>query len=150
MKFSRSAKIGDVLEGKTAGVATIRPSESIATLTRRLQQEKCGAMVVSRDGCRLDGLISERDVAYALALYRGQLHTLHVSELMTKSVTTCAPDDRVVMVSKLMADRRIRHIPVVEDGRLVGLIGTRDVFMHRLDEIEQVTNLLRSYVSAGD
>lgn len=150
MRTKRSDKVADLLKTKPPGAVTIRPSESIAILARRLQQERLGAMVVSRDGCSVDGIISERDVAYALALHRGQLHTLPVSALMTKNVVTCGPQDSLAEVSKVMAQRHIRHVPVVDGDRLVGVIGMRDVFMHRLDEMQHVTQLLRSYISAGE
>ena len=150
MRTRHSNRVADVLKSKPHGAVTIKPSESIAMLARRLQQERLGAMVVSRDGCSVDGIISERDVAYALALHRGELHTLPVSALMTKNVVTCEPGDSLAEVSKVMAARHIRHVPVVDDGRLVGVIGMRDVFMHRLDEMQRVTRLLRSYISAGE
>lgn len=150
MRTRRPNKVADLLKAKAPGAVTIKPSESIALLARRLQQERLGAMVVSKDGRSVDGIISERDVAYALALHRGQLHTLPVSALMTKNVVTCGPQDSLAEVSKVMAARHIRHVPVVDGDRLVGVIGMRDVFMHRLDEMQHVTRLLRSYISAGE
>lgn len=150
MRTRRPNKVADLLKTKAPGAVTIKPSDSIAILARRLQQERLGAMVVSKDGCSVDGIISERDVAYALALHRGQLHSLPVSALMTKSVVTCAPHDSLAEVSRVMAARHIRHVPVVEDGRLIGVIGMRDVFMHRLDEMQHATKLLRSYISTAD
>jgi len=148
MKIKRHAKVADMLKAKAPGASTIKPSETVGTLARRLQQERLGAMIVSKDGRTVDGIISERDVAYALALHRGQLHALPVSALMTKSVVTCSPQDSVAHASRLMAERHIRHLPVVDGEQLVGVIGMRDIFMHRLDEMQQVTRLLGSYISA--
>ena len=150
MRSKRPTKVADLLKTKAPGAVTIKPSESIAILARRLQQERLGAMVVSKDGCSVDGIISERDVAYALALHRGQLHALPTSALMTKNVVTCTPQDSLAEVSRVMAARHIRHVPVVDDGRLIGVIGMRDVFMHRLDEMQHATKILRGYISTAD
>lgn len=143
----RIVKIADILEVKGPGLPTIKPTETIAMLARRLQQARVGAMIVSQDGESLDGIISERDVAYGLALYRGDLHAMPVASLMTKNVITCSLGDSVAEVAKVMAQRHIRHLPVTDGKRLLGIIGMRDVFMHRLDEMQRVTKLLGSYVS---
>ncbi len=145
----RVVKVRDILETKTPGLLTIKPTETIGALARRLQQERVGAMIVSHDGESLDGIISERDVAYGLALHRGDLHALPVAALMTKKAFTCSPDDSLAEVAKVMAERHIRHLPVIDDKRLIGVIGMRDVFMHRLDEMQRVTKLLGSFVSAA-
>lgn len=150
MRSKRPTKVADLLKTKAPGAVTIKPSESIGILARRLQQERLGAMVVSTDGRSVDGIISERDVAYALALHRGQLHALPISALMTKNVVTCTPQDSLAEVSRVMAARHIRHVPVVDDGRLIGVIGMRDVFMHRLDEMQHATKILRGYISTAD
>lgn len=145
-----SSKVADILQVKPPGAVTIKPSDSVGMLARRLQQERLGAMIVSKDGRCVDGIISERDVAYALALYRGELHALPVAALMTENVVTCCPQDSVAEVARVMAARHIRHVPVVDGDRLVGVIGMRDIFMHRLDEMQQATRLLGSCISAGE
>jgi CBS domain-containing protein len=150
MTKGRPSKVADMLKGKGRGVTTIKPSETIATLARRLQQERIGAMIVSSDGQAVDGIISERDVTYALALHRGELHALPVAALMTKNPITCSPQDSVAEVAKVMAERHIRHLPVTDGKQLVGVIGMRDIFMHRLDEMQRVTKLIGSYISAGE
>jgi len=145
----RVVKVADILETKPPGLLTIKPTETIGALARRLQKERVGAMIVSHDGESLDGIISERDVAYGLALHRGDLHALPVATLMTKKAFTCSPDDSLAEVAKVMAERHIRHLPVIDGRRLIGVIGMRDVFMHRLDEMQRVTKLLGSFVSAA-
>lgn len=150
MRKKPPVKVSDVLKVKGPGKTTIKPSETIGVLSRRLQQERLGAMIVSSDGQTVDGIISERDIAYGIALHKGDLHSLPVSALMTKNAVTCAPADSVAEVSRVMAERHIRHLPVVEDGHLVGVIGMRDIFMHRLDEMQRVTRLLGSYIGAGE
>jgi len=114
MKKQPGATVADMLQAKAPGAATIKPTESVAMLARRLQQERLGAMIVSSDGHTVDGIISERDVAYSLALHRGGLHALPVSALMTKNVVTCCPQDSLPAVARVMAERHIRHLPVVE------------------------------------
>ena len=150
MKRRPATKVADMLKGKAPGASTIKPTDSIATLARRLQQERLGAMIVSADGHTVDGIISERDIAYSLALHRGGLHALPVSALMTKSVVTCSPQDSLAQVARIMAERHIRHLPVVVDDRLIGVISMRDIFMQRLDEMQRVARLLGSYINAGE
>jgi CBS domain-containing protein len=145
----RVVKVADILLTKSPGVLTIKPTESLGTLARCLQQERIGAMIVSHDGESLDGIISERDVAYGLALHRSELHALPVAALMTRKTFTCSPDDSLAEVGKVMAERHIRHLPVIDGKRLIGVISMRDVFMHRLDEMQRVTKLLGSLVSAS-
>jgi len=149
MRKKPPTKVADMLKIKGPGATTIKPSETIGALARRLQQERLGAMIVSSDGRTVDGIISERDVAYALALHKGDLHALPVAALMTKNAVTCTPEDSVADVSRVMAERHIRHLPVVDGDQLVGVIGMRDIFMHRLDEMQRMTKLLGSYVGAG-
>lgn len=150
MKRRPATKVTDMLKGKAPGASTIKPTDSVATLARRLQQERLGAMIVSADGHTVDGIISERDIAYSLALHRGGLHALPVSALMTKSVVTCSPQDSLAQVARIMAERHIRHLPVVVDDRLIGVISMRDIFMQRLDEMQRVARLLGSYINAGE
>ncbi len=143
-------RVADIL--KTKGmrtVMTVRPGETINALSERLRQAGVGAMIVSENGHTIDGIISERDVAYGVAAHAGRLHALQVSELMTRAVITCTPDDSISGVAKIMTERRIRHLPVMEGGRLAGLISIGDVLKHRLSEIELEANVLRDIAIAG-
>jgi CBS domain-containing protein len=143
-------KVSDILLAKGSTVVTIKPSETIGALSQRLRENRIGAAIVSRDGTMVDGVISERDIAYGLAIHKAELHTLPVSELMTKTVVTCSPNDSVASVASTMRARNIRHIPVEESGRLVGMISIRDVLNHRTDDLLQQTNLLRAFASHTD
>ncbi len=143
-------KVADVLKKKGSHVLTIKPTETIATLSRQLQQHRVGAIVVSNNGRSIEGIISERDIAYGLAERRGDLHLLHVSALMTKQVVTCAPDDSMYSASLAMAKKQIRHLPVEEDGQLVGIISLRDIMEYRLQEMERRSSALQAYVLASD
>ena len=140
-------KVTDILEVKGRVVVTVQASDSIAILSQRLREKRIGAAVVSRDGQSVDGVISERDIAYALSTHRGDLHTLPVSALMTATVITCAPGDKVSDVASTMAARNIRHVPVVEENRLVGMISIRDVLNFRVSDLQRQTNMLRAFAS---
>jgi CBS domain-containing protein len=143
-------KVSDILAAKGSAVVTIKPTETIATLSQRLRENRIGAAIVSGDGQTVDGVISERDVAYAVAIHKAELPTLPVSKLMTKTVVTCSPGESVANVASTMRARNIRHIPVEESGRLVGMISIRDVLNHRTDDLLQQTNLLRAFASHAE
>lgn len=140
-------KVADILAVKGRVVVTVQASDSIETLSQRLREKRIGAAVVSGDGYRVDGVISERDIAYALAVHKGDLHTLPVADLMTATVITCAPGDTVSSVASKMVARNIRHVPVVEEDRLVGMISIRDVLNFRVDDLQRQTGMLRAFVS---
>lgn len=140
--------IADVLAAKGSDVKTIKPSETIGILSRQLQQARIGVMVVSQDGACIDGIISERDIAYSLAERRGELHLLQVSALMTRKVITCKPEDTLSEAAALMNNHRIRHLPVVEAGRLIGIVSIRDVLEHRIGEVERKTGLMNRLIAS--
>jgi len=142
-------KVSDILQIKGSGVKTVAPDASVRELSVRLHAEQIGAMVVSSDGRSVDGMVSERDVAYALAAHGSALTTLPVSRLMTKAVLVCSPEDSILHVMKLMTQRRIRHLPVKKGDQLVGIISIGDVLKHRLDELELEANVMRDYAVAA-
>lgn len=140
-------QVANILAVKGSTIVTIGPSETIGALSERLREKRIGAAVVSENGRTVDGVISERDIAYAVAVHKGRLHDLPVSELMTKVVVTCSPQDTAADVASTMLARNIRHVPVEDEGRLVGMISIRDVLNLRLDELQQQTNMLRAFAS---
>jgi CBS domain-containing protein len=142
-------RVADILRGKGTGVMTVRRTETIGGLAQRLRLAGVGAMIVSSDGESIDGIISERDIAYALPAYGPELHELHVSDLMNTAVITCSPEDAIASVAKVMTQRRIRHVPVIDRGRLVGVISIGDVLKHRLSEIELEASVLRDLAVAA-
>ena len=143
-------KVGDILAAKGFDIITIKASETIGTLSQHLREKRIGAAIVSGDGQTVEGVISERDIAYGLAIHKSELHALPVSALMTKMVVTCTPDDEISGVISTMLARNIRHLPVEDRNRLVGMISIRDVLNHRLDELQQQTNMLRAFASHTD
>ena len=142
--------VADILALKGSVVFTIKPSETIGTLSQLLRDRRIGAAIVSSDGKAVDGVISERDVAYGLSIYKADLQTLLVSALMTKTVITCSPDDNIAKVASTMLSRNIRHLPVDDDNRLVGMVSIRDVLNLRLDELQRETAQLRNFVKLTD
>jgi CBS domain-containing protein len=141
--------VDGILRVKGARVATIPPDATVASLVRGLRDERIGAMVVSRDGSRVEGIVSERDVVLGLAESGSRILERMVSEIMTTPVSTCAPSDPVKTVMETMTVRRIRHLPVVSDGRLVGIVSIGDVVKNRLDEMATETSVLREAYLAG-
>lgn len=141
-------RISDVLRSKGATVATITPETSVAGLLTELSVHNIGAMVVvSPDG--LLGIVSERDVVRKLHDMGADLLRRPVSEIMTTLVATCSPDDSVDSLSVLMTNNRVRHVPVVVDGRLAGIVSIGDVVKTRMQELEQEHEQLQAYITQG-
>lgn len=140
-------KISDLLADKGGTVEVISPAESIASAVRRLTERGIGALVVSHGEGTVDGIISERDIVRLLALDGEGTLTRLVSDAMTTHVSTCAPDDEVISLMSLMTEQRIRHVPVVADGRLVGIVSIGDVVKSRVDQLERDRKELLEYVS---
>ena len=140
-------KVEQLLSGKGRQVVTIKTHSTIDALAHRLRLEKIGAVVVSDDGETVDGIISERDVATGLAEHGSQLRAMTVSELMTKHVVTCTPDDDIRDIMHLMTLKRIRHLPVMADGKLAGVISIGDVVKNRLEDMQMEANVLRDYIA---
>jgi CBS domain-containing protein len=138
-----------ILRTKGRAVATIRPEETIGAAVAQLISRNIGALVVSQDGESVDGIISERDVVHALANQGADLLSLKVAEVMTRPVVTCDPADSVEQLMAEMTNRRIRHFPVVQDGRLCGIVSIGDVVKNRLDEVEFEARSLRSFIAGA-
>lgn len=143
-------KVSDLLAENERQVLTVKPNETIGSLARMLQRHRIGVMVVSHDGRTPEGIISERDIAYSLAERRGELHLLPVSALMTRRVITCTPEAQLSEVMGLMRRHHIRHVPVIRDDQLVGIVSIRDVMEHRLNEMERRYQSVQHLVSLAD
>ena len=142
-------KVADILRIKGSVVKTVPPHETALILSGQLRAEQIGALVVSADGRAIEGIVSERDLAYGLATYGDRLPTIRVSQLMTKTVVVCSPEDSVTDVMKLMTQRRIRHVPVKDGDQLVGIVSIGDVLKHRLGELQTEADVLRDYAVAA-
>ncbi len=136
-------KVHGILNAKGSTVETIRPETSVAMAIDRLSALRIGALVVSADGRAVAGTISERDVVRGLARHGARLLDLPVSEVMSRNVPVCSPEDTVKDVMAQMTRTRHRHVPVVENGQLQGLVSIGDLVKHRVEELELQTNVLR-------
>ena len=138
-----------ILGTKGSGVATIRPNATVGAAVKELIDRNIGALVVSSDGDTVDGIISERDIVHGLAEHGAALLSLTVAEMMTRRVVTCELSDSVDQLMAEMTNRRLRHFPVVQDGRLRGIVSIGDVVKNRLDEVEYEARSLRSFIAGA-
>lgn len=139
-------KVQQIIDEKGRDVATIQSESSIATAVSMLKMQGIGALVVSEDGNAVVGILSERDIVRGMVAHGRELLDLQVSELMTRDVKTCTLDSDATAVMGEMTRGHFRHLPVVEDGRLIGIISIGDVVKTRLGELETETSVLRDFI----
>ena len=137
-----------ILRNKGNWVATIRPDATIAEAVDMLNRERIGAIVVSEDGRGVDGILSERDIVIALADDGEDLLSRPVAGIMTRTVITCGPSDTVGELMAEMTNRRVRHFPVVADGKLCGIVSIGDLVKNRIEEVEFEADSLRSFIAS--
>ena len=144
-------RVEDVLRHKVDGaaVATVAGDATIGDALAQLVARNVGALVVTADGEHVDGVVSERDVARGLHARGAAVLEDPVSSVMTAQVHTCTPQTGVTDLTRLMTERRVRHVPVVVDGRLSGLVSIGDVVKARLDELETEREQLVGYIQTG-
>jgi len=136
--------VAAILKAKGSHVETTRPETTLYTVAWQLKNKNIGAVVVvGEDSTRILGMISEREIVRQLIEHGAQLLALPVSKVMTTPVLTCVPEDRVTGVMARMTRHRVRHLPVIDGGRLAGIISIGDVVKYRLDELELEANILR-------
>jgi CBS domain-containing protein len=141
-------RISDVLRNKGSMVATIRPSATVRHLLAELAEHNVGALVVvGAEG--IAGIVSERDVVRRLHECGMDLLDRPVSEIMTVDVVTCTPEDSVDALTVLMTERRIRHVPVLTEGRLCGIASIGDVVKSRINQLEENQQQLHDYITQG-
>lgn len=139
--------VESVLSSKGSKVVTAGPETLVRDIAKILTDAKIGAVVISADDIHIDGILSERDIVAAVAAKGDAALALPASALMTSEVVTCAPDDLLADLMAIMTSRRIRHLPVLDEGALVGIISIGDVVMRRVKEIESEAEALRTYVT---
>jgi CBS domain-containing protein len=141
-------RIADVLRNKGTSVATVTPEATVRELLAGLAEHNIGAMpVLGPDG--VVGIVSERDVVRKLHERGESLLSRPVSEIMTTVVATCTPRDSVDDLSVLMTQRRVRHVPVLDEGRLAGIVSIGDVVKTRMEELETSHEQLQAYIAHG-
>ena len=141
--------ISDLLNAKGTEVIATGPAETVAATARLLNYQRIGAVLVRDAKDNVVGVISERDIIRGIAVNGARALDMEVRELMTSEVVSCKPTDTISEVMRVMTTRRFRHLPVMEDGALKGMISIGDVVKHRLDESELETRVLRDYVIAS-
>ena len=141
-------QISGILKRKGSAVVTIGQDETVAAAVAEMARSNVGALVVSGDGRVVEGIISERDVARALDSLGGALLDEPVRTIMTSEVRAVSPDDDVVALAVMMTEHRMRHVPVVKDGALAGIVSIGDVVKSRIEELEQDREALFRYIEA--
>ncbi|SMD14257.1 CBS domain-containing protein [Lentzea albidocapillata] len=141
-------RIADVLRTKGSAVATIDPDVPVSELLRALAEHNIGAIVVVGSS-GVAGIVSERDVVRRLHEVGVSLLSSPVSAIMTADVFTCSPSDTVDSLTVVMTERRFRHVPVLSDGQLVGIVSIGDVVKSRIGQLEQSQDQLQAYIAQG-
>jgi CBS domain-containing protein len=139
--------ISDVLRVKGTQVITVVPDTTVRQLVAILAEHRIGAVVVSHDGSAVDGIVSERDVVQALARRGAAVMSAQVTEIYTAQVHTVTPQSPIEEVMVMMTERRVRHAPVVADGRLQGIVSIGDVVKIRLGELQAERTALTDYIT---
>jgi CBS domain-containing protein/GNAT superfamily N-acetyltransferase len=145
----RGTSVSSLLRAKDREVVTIAPDASVAELVAVLNEHRIGAVPVSTDGTRVEGIVSERDVLAALSRDGAAVLDRRVADVMTRDTITCTADDGVELVMSLMTRLRVRHIPVTASGRLIGIVSIGDIVRQRLEQVEQENEEIRAYIHAG-
>lgn len=139
-------QVSVLLQDKGSEVVTVAPDDMTVDVVALLAERRIGAVVVSVDGTAIDGVLSERDIVRALATEGSAALERPVAHWMTSTVVTCTPDSTVEQLMATMTDRRIRHVPVVIDGALGGVISIGDVVKDRISALEHETKVLHEYI----
>lgn len=140
--------IQSILDHKGNKVITMAPDTKVGVAAHRLRLERIGAVVITGEGLRIEGILSERDVVQGLTEHGAAVIDLPVSALMSRNVHTCRPDAEIRDVMRLMTLHRIRHVPVAENGVLRGIVSIGDVVKSRLEDMELEANVLHDYAVA--
>jgi CBS domain-containing protein len=142
-------RIADVLRNKGGAVVTINPDATVTELLAGLANHNIGAMVVVGDGGSVVGIVSERDVVRQVHAHGASVLSQPVENIMTAVVSTCGKSDTLDSLTRLMTEHRVRHVPVLEDGKLIGIVSIGDVVKTRMEELENEHQQLQSYITQG-
>ena len=141
--------IETVLSDKGSDVATVARDATLGEAVKQLAERRIGALVVLDERGAVAGIISERDLVQCLAVHGEAALSESVAKAMTRDVVTAARDTPILSALSIMTGKRIRHLPVVEDGRLAGIVSIGDLVKHRLQRIEQEADAMRAYIQAS-
>ena len=140
--------IATILRGKGSDVASVEPDSTLSDVVARLVQRRIGALLVIELGEPV-GIVSERDVVRCLGAHGPEALHMRVRDVMTAPLITISPRDSIPDAMELMTDRRIRHLPVLDSGRLVGLVSIGDLVKRRIEEAEQEALALKDYIATA-
>lgn len=141
--------VNAILKSKGRAVETVRPDATVMQVAEQLSARRIGALVVSGDGQQVDGIVSERDIIRTIAREGASVLDWPVSRIMIDDVITVTGTDEVAEILATMTDRRFRHLPVVEDGKLAGLVSIGDAVKYRIEEAEFEARTMRDYIVSG-
>lgn len=141
--------VATILKVKGRAVTTARPDTSLLDVAEKLAAKKIGAVIVVGENGTVAGIISERDIIRAIGDRGASALTLPVAEFMTRSVVSCSEASLIDELMEMMTKGRFRHLPVIEDGALVGIISIGDVVKHHVAEVEMEVSAMRNYLAAG-
>jgi CBS domain-containing protein len=141
--------VNRILSLKGSEVATIEPSRSLSEVARVLAERRIGALLIVDGDRPVTGIISERDIVRAVAMHGAKALDEPVSRFMTEKVVTCTGETSINDVMELMTQQKFRHIPVVESGRLSGIVSIGDVVKLRLEEVEAETQAIKEYIATA-
>jgi CBS domain-containing protein len=141
--------VKSILSAKGAAVVSIEPTATLAAAVKMLAEHRIGALVVLGPDRRLTGILSERDIVRVLAEHGAGVLAQPLSQVMTRKVVTCSQTDSVGVLMERMTVGKFRHLPVVEQDQVIGIISIGDVVKHRLQEIEQESEALKDYIQTA-
>jgi CBS domain-containing protein len=140
------AKVSSVLKHKGHDVVTVTPEQTVKAVVKVLAQHRIGAVPVVNERGQIIGIISERDIIRGMSQHADAVLTLPAEQLMTREVKTCSSEDQLVDLMEVMTLQRIRHLPVVENGSLRGIVSIGDVVKQRIEEVQSEAEQLRNYI----
>lgn len=141
--------VAQILRQKGSAVVTVAPSDSVQHIVDTLNRHRIGAVVVVDPAGGIAGIVSERDVVRAMAGDAAAVASKMASDIMTEKVRTCSPGDSEADLMQLMTDNRIRHLPVLANGRLAGMISIGDVVKFRMEEVEREADHMKTYIASA-
>lgn len=142
-------KVKDILTAKGRDVVVIEPTADLHSAAKLLASRKIGVLIILGAGGRIAGILSERDIVRAVAVGGASALDLPVGQAMTRDVMTCAEDDGCAEIMDRMTKGKFRHLPVVQDAKMVGLISIGDVVKQRVEEIERESDAMRDYIQTA-
>ncbi len=141
--------IASIIHGKPHRLISVAPDDTLQQAAEVLTRERIGALLVLKPNGDIAGIMSERDIVRAVGVKGAEVLARPVAELMTKEVTCCAPEDTADQAMAIMTERRFRHLPVRQGGRIVAMISIGDVVKHKVEEAEAESQAMREYIARG-